>query len=171
MRFDTSRDEQPTAAHYLHRIDVVDFGHKLQQYGDFSPARAEQIALHITRSKKHKPIETTFDLVDVLREIRLDGRKQAIIFQVLRIIVNDELGHLERFLESFGDHLYSGGRCAIMTFHSIEDRMVKQSFKTRAERDDFVLVNKKVIKPHRKEQERNKACKSAKLRIIEKIQD
>ncbi len=170
MRFDARRESgSMTAEQYLHRMDVKDFAQKLEQYGDFSPARAEQISLHIARSKHDKPIKTTLDLVEVLKSIKLNGRKQAIIFQVLRIIVNDELGHLERFLESFGDHLTVGGRCAIMTFHSIEDRMVKQSFKKRAERDDFVLVNKKVIKPHRQEREKNKASRSAKLRIIEKI--
>jgi 16S rRNA (cytosine1402-N4)-methyltransferase len=56
-----------------------------------------------------------------------------------------------------------------MTFHSIEDRMVKRAFKKLAQTDSMSLINKKVIKPHRQEQERNKACKSAKLRIIEKI--
>lgn len=104
MRFDSTGDGM-TAEQYLQRMDVQDFTSKLQQYGDFSPARAEQIALHIARSRSSKPITTTLELVDVLREIRLDGRKQAIIFQVLRIVVNDELGHLERFLETFGDHL------------------------------------------------------------------
>ncbi|USN57668.1 MAG: 16S rRNA (cytosine(1402)-N(4))-methyltransferase [Candidatus Peribacteria bacterium] len=104
MRFDSTSNGM-TAEQYLQRMDVQDFSAKLQQYGDFSPARAEQIALHIARSRSSQPITTTLELVDVLREIKLDGRKQAIIFQVLRIVVNDELGHLERFLESFGDHL------------------------------------------------------------------
>jgi 16S rRNA C1402 N4-methylase RsmH len=106
MRFDPTTG-QPVSQ-YLHQVHVQDLSTKLQNYGDFSDARAAHIARHITRSQQSAHIKTTQQLVQVLYDIGLGGRQQAVVFQVLRIIVNDELGHLKRFLETFQDHLTIG---------------------------------------------------------------
>ena len=93
-----------------------------------------------------------------------------VVFQCLRIETNNELGELIEFLEKFPPLLRKGGRCAIMTYHSIEDRLVKIAFKNMTEDSpEFVLYNKKVIAPHRLEVQQNRAARSAKMRIIERI--
>ena len=84
-------------------------------------------------------------------------------------MVNHELEQLETFLQAFPQTLNIGGRCAIITYHSIEDRITKIAFKKLDESWLFKLVNKKVIVPHYTEVQKNKAARSAKLRIIEKI--
>lgn len=94
----------------------------------------------------------------------------AVVFQCLRIETNDELGQLIHFLEVFADIMSIGGRCAIMTYHSIEDRIVKLAFKKLTEENpNYVLYNKKVIAPHYLEVQKNRAARSAKLRVIERI--
>lgn len=94
-----------------------------------------------------------------------------VVFQCLRIETNNELGELIDFLEKFPPLLHVGGRCAIMTYHSIEDRLVKIAFKKLVdEKPNYVLYNKKVIAPHYKEVQSNRAARSAKFRIIERIQ-
>ncbi|HCY20489.1 TPA: 16S rRNA (cytosine(1402)-N(4))-methyltransferase [Patescibacteria group bacterium] len=90
------------------------------------------------------------------------------MFQAIRIQVNQELEQLKIFLQKLPDLLNKGGRCAIITFHSIEDRIVKNAFKEFPE-NQRVLYSKKAIQPTYKEIEKNKASRSAKLRIIEKI--
>ena len=84
-------------------------------------------------------------------------------------MVNQELEQLENFLKVFPQTLNIGWRCAIITYHSIEDRITKLAFKKLDESWIFRLVNKKVIIPHYTEVQKNKAARSAKLRIIEKI--
>ena len=94
----------------------------------------------------------------------------AVVFQCLRIETNQELDALLEFLDEFPKMLNIGGRCAIMTYHSIEDRLVKIAFKKLCEENPaFVLYNKKVIAPHYTEVQHNRAARSAKLRVIERI--
>ncbi|MBP6910897.1 16S rRNA (cytosine(1402)-N(4))-methyltransferase [Patescibacteria group bacterium] len=94
----------------------------------------------------------------------------AVVFQCLRIETNQELDALLEFLDEFPKMLNKGGRCAIMTYHSIEDRLVKIAFKKLCEENSaFVLYNKKVIAPHYTEVQHNRAARSAKLRVIERI--
>jgi 16S rRNA (cytosine1402-N4)-methyltransferase len=141
----------------------------LTTYGDFSPKTAEYLVKGIIEERKKKLIETTFQLTDLLRSLHMNQKKIAVIFQTLRIETNKELQQLETFLQTFGEQLSRGGRCAIMTYHSIEDRITKNAFKALAESGKFQLVHKKVIQPHYTEVQRNKAARSAKLRVIEKI--
>ena len=93
----------------------------------------------------------------------------AVLFQALRIQVNQELEKLESFLEIFPKYLLPGGRCLIMTYHSIEDRIVKKKFQAYDRQGTMKLINKHVIVPSREEVRRNKASRSAKLRVIEKL--
>jgi 16S rRNA (cytosine1402-N4)-methyltransferase len=90
-------------------------------------------------------------------------------FQALRIAVNDELTVLERFIKDAFGALRSGGRLAIITFHSIEDRVVKHSFRELKDADVAILTPKKPIVPSREEVNENPRARSAKLRIITKL--
>lgn len=131
--------------------------------------RARQAAEAIVVCRKDKRIETTAQLVQCLasalpRQGRTHGATR--MFQALRIAVNDELGELERALPDLVDLLAPGGRIAIISFHSLEDRLVKQFLKSRT---DLHLVNKHVITPSQEEVRKNPRARSAKLRVAEKI--
>ena len=160
----------------------------LQQYGE--ERYAKQIARAIERKRKEHSIDTTFELVDVIRSalpervLHGKGHPAKQTFQALRIEVNDELGALQRGLEEACSLLKSGGRCAVITFHSLEDRMVKTAFRnlssapfvepklpvkqSQMEQASFLLVTRKPVVADEGELEENHRAHSAKLRVIEK---
>jgi 16S rRNA (cytosine1402-N4)-methyltransferase len=96
-------------------------------------------------------------------------KASVVIFQAIRIETNKEIDNLKLVLEQIPKILSNWWRCGILTFHSIEDRVVKLFFKELAKKEWFGLVSKKAIKPNYKEVEKNRASRSAKYRIIEKI--
>lgn len=167
MRFDQTQGKT-LQQHLQHRKPD-----KLKQwmidFGDFSQARAEQIAYHLIQASAKETITTTLKLKQVLAEIGINEKKSAVVFQVLRIMVNEELQQLEIFLDQYYQYLRSWARCFIITFHSVEDRIVKQAFKLQEDKSIIKRVNKKVIIPSRQEQQANRASRSAKLRIVERI--
>lgn len=167
MRFDTRSGN--TAADILNKSDKETLMHIFIQYGDFSPKSSEYFSDHIIEYRAKELFTGTKELVDFLYSIGVRKNQLPIIFQCLRIQTNQELKQLELFLERFPDCLAAWGRCAIMTFHSTEDRIVKYAFKALEEKWNFILINKKVIVPHYTEVQKNRAARSAKLRIIEKI--
>jgi len=167
MRF--SEKTNITAKDIIHTYSEKKLKEILISYGDFSEKSAEYLAKGIIQARTKKEIKTTQELKEVLTTLKCNQKKIAVIFQVLRIETNAELQQLEIFLANFGKHLNTNSRCAIITYHSIEDRMTKIAFKKLAENWTFSLVNKKVIQPHYTEVQKNKAARSAKLRIIEKI--
>ncbi len=166
MRFDTS--EWEPASHLINKWSKEELEEILIKYGDFTPRNAEYVIKWIIEKRKKSPIETTSNLTTTLHELGFWDKRIAVIFQAIRIQTNHELDQLETFFKDFWECLNIGGRCAIMTYHSIEDRMTKLTFKALEENGNFKLVNKKVIQPNYKEVEANKAARSAKLRIIEK---
>lgn len=147
------------------------------------------IAKEIVVSRNKKPIETTFELVDIIKKAipafarRTGGHPAKKVFQALRIAVNDELNVFEKSLADALTMLNPGGRIVVITFHSLEDRICKHSFKDKVEvktlrglpiREteivrEYQLVNNKVITASEKELEENNRAHSAKLRIIEKL--
>ncbi|MDD3766727.1 MAG: 16S rRNA (cytosine(1402)-N(4))-methyltransferase RsmH [Eubacteriales bacterium] len=158
------------------------------EYGEEPYARA--IARKICERRKIKPIETTFELTDVIKsaiapKVRWEGKHPAKrVFQAIRIAVNDELSRLEKTIEDFCDALNGGGRLAIITFHSLEDRIVKTAFANLAKgcicpkefpicvcnnKPKAKVITKKPIIPSKEELEQNQRSASAKLRILEKI--
>jgi len=169
MRFDRSKWEP--ASKLINQWNKQEIEDLLIKYGDFTPRNAEYVSKWIIEARKKKCIETTYDLTDVLHELWFWEKRIAVIFQAIRIQTNHELNQLETFLKDFKDWLNIWWRCAIMTYHSIEDRMTKIAFKELEDSGKFHLVNKKVIQPNYKEIEANKAARSAKLRIIEKDSD
>ena len=161
----------------------------LYRYGE--ERFAKQIARKIEQRRQREPIRTTFELVDVIKEAipaaarRHGGHPAKKSFQAIRIAVNDELGALEESLEQALAMLAVGGRISVITFQSLEDRLVKTMFKEKSSisddlpqglpvipegmSPDFKLINRKQILPGTQELAENHRAHSAKLRIIEKI--
>lgn len=166
MRFDQSKTM--TAEEVVNTYSSSDLKSLFVHYADFTEDKAEELADVILRERKKTRITTTFDLKKVLGLCGLGNSAVAVIFQAIRIEVNGELDNLQKFLSTFGECLNIGWRCAIMSYHSIEDRLVKQSFAQLVNTWWFALLTKKVIVPHYKEVEKNKAARSAKLRVIER---
>lgn len=157
------------------------------EYGEEKFARS--IAQKIVRARDEKPIETTLELADIVRsavpqKARREKNPCKKTFQAIRIEVNRELEHLSTALDKAFDVLRPGGRLCIITFHSLEDRLVKQRFQTFCRGcvcpPDFPvcvcgqtprgkLVNRKPIEADEEELAANNRSRSAKLRIIEKI--
>ncbi|OGI62478.1 16S rRNA (cytosine(1402)-N(4))-methyltransferase [Candidatus Nomurabacteria bacterium RIFCSPHIGHO2_01_FULL_40_12] len=145
-------------------------------YGYGEEQFARRIARGILEARKKSEIKTTFDLVKVIEESVPNFYRRGRIhpatrtFQALRIAVNDELGALQTGLEKGFDMLKTGGRISVISFHSLEDRIVKRFYKNKENEGVARLINKKVILPGVKELKENIRARSAKLRIIEKIQ-
>ena len=137
---------------------------------------SRQIANAIVMARRKQKIETTFELAEIVRNAVPNFYRNGRInpatktFQALRMYVNDELGAIEDGLESAWQILSPGGRIATITFHSLEDRIVKNYFKKKAKEDkEAELITKKPIVPQRKEVIINPRSRSAKLRILKKI--
>ena len=160
----------------------------LYEYGE--ERYAPQIAAAIERRRAVKPIETTLELVDVIRSamppaaLREKQHPAKRSFQAIRIAVNDELGAVGRVLEVAVPKLNKGGRLAIITFHSLEDRLVKNGMASNAKgctcppsfpvcvcgnKPRVKLISKKPIVSGEEELERNPRARSAKLRVCEKL--
>jgi 16S rRNA (cytosine1402-N4)-methyltransferase len=153
-----------------------------EQYGEVTNSRT--LARTIVQSRKQQSLATIENFKNALHGVVKGNpnRYFAQVFQALRIEVNDELGALKEMLEQVPALLKPGGRVAIITFHSLEDRLVKNFFKkgsfTKAETNPFVqeentnplrVITKKPIEPGDKEQKENPRARSARLRIAEKI--
>lgn len=153
---------------------------------------SKQVAREIERARAEKPVETTFELVELIKRgipaaaRRTGGHPAKRIFQAIRIAVNDELGAAEDSLEQALTLLKPNGRLSVITFHSLEDRLVKTMFKEASSlpelppnlpvipqelQPDFKLVTRKPIVPSEEELAVNNRSRSAKLRIIEKLKE
>jgi len=156
LRLNQNKGE--TAAELLAKVSEGDLYEILATFGEEEHSRA--IATAIVRARRVSPIRTTGDLLQFV-----DTRSPSRVFQALRIAVNDELNALKEGLQGAKNLLKPGGRLAVISFHSLEDRIVKQFVKT----DAWKVITKKPIVPHHEEIVRNKRARSAKLRIAEKI--
>ena len=143
-------------------------------YGEEKFSR--RIAKKIIEERKKKEIETTFDLVEIIKEAvpvwYRTGRKihpATKTFQALRIAVNDEISSLEDGLLKGFENLEKSGRMAVVSFHSIEDRMVKNFMRDKKKTKEGILITKKPIVSSREEIKKNPRARSAKLRVIEKV--
>lgn len=167
------RDDDLTARDIVNTWDEKTLADIIYGFGEEKFSR--RIAREIVNSRKEKPIETTFDLVQVINKAVgrfYKGKKineATRTFQALRIATNSELSNLEKVIEKGFDSLSSGGRMAIITFHSLEDRIVKRAFNLLKEKGYAKVINKKPITPSEEELKSNSRSRSAKLRLIEKI--
>ncbi len=172
MNLSNSDEEKITAAEILNTWKEESLADIFFFYG--GERASKKVAKAIVDFRKKQEIRKVRDLVEIIEsEIGYFYKNKKIhpatkIFQALRITVNDELGNLERFLKSIPNILKKDGLVAIVTFHSLEDRMVKRYF--RKLEDDGVgkRVNKKVIKPTEQEVKENPRARSAKLRVFKK---
>jgi len=144
-------------------------------YGYADERFSRRIAKGIVEARKQAPIETTLQLVKIIEQslprvvLRKKTHPATKTFQALRIAVNDELTILHQFIKDGFAALKPGGTMAIITFHSIEDRVVKHSFRELAQTDHGTLITKKPISPSEEELKANPRARSAKLRIIKKV--
>lgn len=135
-------------------------------------ARAKRFAKAVLLARKVKKIETTLELAEVIS--RVAGKRGKIhpatkIFQALRIAVNDELNNLKESLPKAVEILNSGGRIVVISFHSLEDGIVKRFFIEKEKQGILKIINTKPIVPTKEETEKNPRSRSAKLRIAEKV--
>jgi 16S rRNA (cytosine1402-N4)-methyltransferase len=141
-----------------------------RRYGEEKKARP--IAQAIITRRQDKPFETTTELAECVSDAV--GRRGKIhpatkVFQALRIAVNDELGELERVLPEAVDVLEPGGRLAVISFHSGEDRIVKRFMQKRESSGALNILTKNIVQASREEVEENPRARSAKLRVAEKV--
>ncbi len=175
-----NRNKGLSAAQIINEYPVQKLADIFRQYGELPNAR--QIALHIDKARETK-ITSTAQLVDILTPLlphNKENKTLSQIFQALRIEVNSELDVLRDFLSQTADALKPGGRLAIISYHSLEDRLVKNFMKSgnfdgNIEKDfygnpltPFNLITRKAIVPDEKEIAENPRARSAKLRIAEK---
>ncbi|MCS7150339.1 MAG: 16S rRNA (cytosine(1402)-N(4))-methyltransferase RsmH [Caldimicrobium sp.] len=156
-----------TAEDLLNRSSEKELGEILKR-GEVP--RASSFAKYICSVRKKKPLAKTFDLVSVVRDFYHPSKKKekdllALVFQAIRIEVNHELENLERALREIPEVLRSGGRLAVISFHSLEDRMVKRTFK---EDERLLVLTKKPVRPSLEEIRENPRARSAKLRVAER---
>lgn len=176
-----------TAEELVNTLPYEELRHIISTYGE--EKYASSIAKGIVYSREQAPIKSTLELAEIIKsnvpqKVRRDGHPARKTFQALRIAVNDELGALEKGLDGAFEMLGSGGRLAVITFHSLEDRIVKQKMASWCKGctcpKDFPvcvcgnepkarLVNKKPVCANETELRENPRARSAKLRICEKI--
>ncbi len=162
-----------TARRVVNEWPEEDLADLIFRYGEERFSR--KIAKAIREARQDQPIETTTQLVEVIKSAvpewythrRLHFATKT--FQALRLAVNDELGALEEGLGAIWRHLAPNGRLAVISFHSLEARLVKNFFKARKLASEGVILTKHAIKPSRDEVLSNPRARSAQLRIIKKI--
>ena len=188
FRFDAALDMRmntkggTTAAEIVNKADEQKLADIFYLYGELKSAR--RIAAAIVKARTAKPIATTHDLLHVTEHLfqREHEKKDAArMFQALRIEVNHEMDALKEMLLAATDLIKPGGRLSVITYHSLEDRIVKNVMKAgntegKIQQDvygridtPFKAVNGKVIVPNNEEQQENPRSRSAKLRIAEKV--
>ncbi len=187
MRMDRSTGR--TAAEFLNTESETEIARVIRDYGE--DKWAVRIARMICEHREKKPMETTFDLVEAVDAAipkavrrRDDGHPARRTFQAVRIAVNDELAPLEQALKDFTDCLKPGGRFCVITFHSLEDRIVKNCFRslehpcicppkapicTCGRKPLLKVLGGGAIPPSDAETDRNPRARSAKLRVAEKV--
>ena len=194
-RYDTALDmrmdqrQTLTAKTIVNEWSQAELFRCIRDYGE--DKFAQNIAKHIVQARQNKPIETTGELHDIIRAAipakmrEKGGHPSKRTFQAIRIACNRELEVLENSLDAFIDRLVPGGRLCIITFHSLEDRIVKNAFRRNenpctcppefpvcvcGKTSRGHVVTRKPILPTEEEMETNSRAKSAKLRIFEKIE-
>ncbi len=187
-RFDGALDMRMNQSEKLDAAQIinnysVDKLHKIfEQYGEVTNAKT--LANLIVQARKTQPLKTINEFKNALYPIVKGNPEKyfAKVFQALRIEVNDELGALKEMLLQVSDVLREGGRIAVITFHSLEDRIVKNYFKNvnfdeekemdlygNVSKNDFKIITKKPVTPSDEELKNNPRSRSSKLRIAEKI--
>lgn len=183
MRFDPN-SHRPTAADILAHASEKELADLFFTYGE--ERQAKRIATHIVRERRNAMIQNTSQLVDIVeRSVHPKQKIKSLarVFQALRIAVNEELDRITSVLPKAVSSLSVGGRFAVISYHSLEDRLIKRYFQNAAKSGIemalpdgqvqhllFSLPFKKVIEPSEKEIAQNSRARSAKLRVIERVE-
>ncbi len=180
MRMNTS--QKIDAQHIINTYNTKELTRIFSDFGDVK--KAYYVARDIVKKRNSKQIKTTFDLIETIKDFipkKAEQKFLAKIFQAIRIEVNDEVNTLKDFLTSATEILATNGRIAVISYHSLEDKIVKNFFKTGNFKNERITdmygnvirplkpINNKVIIPDEAEIEKNNRARSAKLRIAEKI--
>jgi 16S rRNA (cytosine1402-N4)-methyltransferase len=171
MRMDQRMDG--SAADLVNNLSSEELESILFQYGE--ERWAKRIVRALVQEREREPIRTTQALRKIIHRAipkrfhsrRIDPATRT--FQALRIRVNEELENLQKILETGWKILKKGGRMCIISFHSLEDRMVKETFRALEKQGKMVILTKKPVMPSEEEQKRNPRSRSAKLRCAERI--
>ena len=165
MRFDKSSGRP--ASDLIRATSESELADLIYKYGEERRSRS------IARALKKTPMPATISAAhEAIRRVTPPAhrnRSLARVFQALRIAVNDELEKLAVFLDCFADWLTIGGRVVIISYHSLEDRLVKQAFRRLANEGAYKILTKKPLRPSEGEVETNRRAKAAKLRVAERI--
>ncbi|KPJ85171.1 hypothetical protein AMJ57_04085 [Parcubacteria bacterium SG8_24] len=170
MRYD--RRQELTAAAIVNGTDAAGLASLFRRYGE--ERYAPRIAAAIVKARRKRRIVGTLDLAEVVTEaVPASYRRGRVhpatrVFQALRIAVNDELGNLTETLPKLVGSLEPGGRLAVISFHSLEDRIVKRRFREMERQGELVLLNRRPIVPGVTEVRHNPRARSAKLRAVRK---
>ncbi|MBI3072678.1 MAG: 16S rRNA (cytosine(1402)-N(4))-methyltransferase RsmH [Deltaproteobacteria bacterium] len=165
MRFDRALGESARA--WLERVDDRVLADALVTFAE--ERRPARVVRAIRDAIRRKTLNTTRDLADIARATMRGSRTHhpgTRLFQAIRIAVNRELDELHLFLEKMADWVSPGGRVAIIAYHSLEDRPVKEAFRRLAQGGDWELLSKKVVRPGPDETRHNRRARSARLRAI-----
>lgn len=176
-----NRQIERSAADVLNEMSAAELQNMFGMYGEVRNAKT--LAQVIVQARSAKAFTEVVDLKNVIGQCKIGDEHKylAQVFQAIRIEVNDELGVLKSLLQQSAEVLASGGRLAVITFHSLEDRLVKNfmkhgNFDDEPEKDffgnyqkKFKLITKKPIEPTQQEQRENSRSRSAKLRVAEKL--
>ncbi|MDP3013594.1 MAG: 16S rRNA (cytosine(1402)-N(4))-methyltransferase RsmH [Candidatus Subteraquimicrobiales bacterium] len=186
MRMDLS--QKLTAKEIVNTYSESQLAYIIRKFGE--ERWAKRIAYFINEARQRKPIGTTYELVEIIKKAipasarRIGGHPARRTFQALRIEVNKELENLEKAIRDAAKWLKPGGRIVIISYHSLEDRIVKGTFKSLArgcicppglpicqcgEKPQIKILTKKAIRPTKEEIERNPRAESARLRVAEKV--
>ena len=186
MRMDESQDLD--ACKVVNEYSEKELSRIFEEYGECRFAR--KVAARIVERRQEKAIETTFELIEIIksclpeRELNKKGHPAKQYFQALRIAVNHELDSLQEFLNKIDKHLNVKGTVVIISFHSLEDRIIKNRFRElctdkddknlilkqdEIEKADFEYINRKPLVADEKEISENSRSKSAKLRAVRKV--
>ncbi len=169
MRMD--RSDGVTAQDLIRRLSERELGELLKKYGEERWSR--RIARAVQREERGGGITSTRQLAAVVERVVPRGKSKihpaTKVFQALRIAVNKELESLEIFLDKIHNYMMTGARIVIISFHSLEDRIVKKKFIERANHEVFKILTKKPVTPSEAEMKENVRCRSAKLRAAERM--
>lgn len=172
MRMDQSSGEP--VSDWIARVDEETLANVIYEFGEERKSR--RVARAIVDARATTPFTRTTQLASVVRRAAGGGGWQRLdpatrTFQALRIFINRELDGLDVFLESAVDCLVPGGRLAVIAFHSLEDRVVKHTFRRMAQADDAVIevITRRPVVPGDEEAGRNPRARSARLRVVERV--
>jgi len=166
MRFDCNSEDY-TAEQIIKKHDLKELTKIFKDFGE--ERHAYKIAKKIKDLKSDINVMSITSIVDKVTPYKFRLKTYSRIFQALRIAANDELNHLDKFLDNFINLLNPGGRVVIISYHSVEDRIVKHKLKDLKHDKKIKLIFKKPLTPSNEEVNMNKRARSAKMRVGEKI--